>query len=581
MSTSQTLVAHGSAPYQHDPENASSYYATLQNANGRERTVWGVDIQRSLAEAGVEIGDKIDLSAGDRKLVTVKEKQPDGTIIEKSAERVEWITKKQPEAIKEAVPEVVNFPALAVVKDIADDQTPEQAKRADLADEYETETAPARDARNAVIEAHEKEYADKWSALQGDIEKARAAVGENFEINNVPQKHRDNILAMETAKLIERFEVSKYEAAMKLDKELPPAKKWVDFLEEKSINNDPAILNLLAEAKEAPEASMTGVSDGVPRPVVLADLTFKADKDGLSYLRGRDEIIKDRGHRLDVKRLDDRDIQAALQIASQKFDMDKGLVLSGDLAFRTRSAELAGRLGLKVQNMSPEMEKAWDRGQRSATILKQHERPNISNGISGEAKQPEMVVLKVDPRLGTPEKMQTTGLDVKFGEAANEVLMDPESYMGAMDAWRNSDFHTLEALAHADITVPDGGLDTSELAANAPEFVDGAALSRLAKEVVLVRDAKTLDARELASDKSVYLTSQDRVAMERERDDDLGMSSTLSSGGLITADAGDVNRWQDEGYSLAEIQAAGWETEKIQESTKELDDRERDAGPGF
>jgi hypothetical protein len=28
----------------------------------------------------------------------------------------------------------------------------------------------------------------------------------------------------------------------------------------------------------------------------------------------------------DVKKLDDRDIQAALQIASQKFDMDKGLI---------------------------------------------------------------------------------------------------------------------------------------------------------------------------------------------------------------------------------------------------------------
>ena len=34
--------------------------------------------------------------------------------------------------------------------------------------------------------------------------------------------------------------------AIKLDKELPKVKKWVDFLEEKSVGGDPAVLDLLA-----------------------------------------------------------------------------------------------------------------------------------------------------------------------------------------------------------------------------------------------------------------------------------------------------------------------------------------------
>ena len=412
--------------------------------------------------------------------------------------------------------------------------TPEQMKRAELLEVYEKETAPDRDARNAAIDAHEKEFSDKWAGLQSDIAKVRSDVSDKLAAENVPQKQHDQVLAMETAKLVEQHEATKHEAAVKLDKELPKVKKWVDFLEEKSVGGDPAVLNLLEEAKKSPEASLSGECDGKPRPIVLAELTFKADKDGVRYLRGKDEIIADRGHRLDVKRLDDRDIQAALQIASQKFDMDKGLILSGDMAFRTRSAELAGRMGMKVQNMSPEMQKAWDRGQRSTAVLKQHERPNLSNGISGDVKKPEMVVLKVDPRLGTPEKMQTTGLDVRFGAAANEVLMNPESYMGAMDAWRNADFHSLETLAHADITVPDGAIDIHDLASNAPEFVDGDSLSTLAKEVVLVRDAKTLDARELANDKSIYLTSQDRVAADREQQ--LQMDKSLVSRNIDAQD---------------------------------------------
>lgn len=447
----------------------------------------------------------------------------------------------------------------------------EQTKRAELLEVYEKEIAPDRDARNTAIEAHEKEFSDKWAGLQGDISKVRSDVGDRLAIENVPQKQRDQVLAMETAKLVEQHEAAKHEAALKLDKELPKVKKWVDFLEEKSIGGDPAVLDLLAEAKKSPEAAIGGESDGKPRPVVLADLTFKADKDGVRYLRGKDEIIMDRGHRLDVKRLDDRDIQAALQIASQKFDMDKGLVLSGDMAFRTRSAELAGRMGLSVQNMSPEMQKAWDRGQRSTAVLKQHERPNISNGISGEVKKPDMVVLKVDPRLGTPEKMQTTGLDVRFGAAANEVLMEPEAYMGAMDAWRNSDSETLEMLSHADIMMPDGGLDTSYLEDNAPEFVDGGNLSTLAKEVVLVRDAKTLDARELATDKSIYMTSQDRVAADREQQ--LQMDKSLVSRNI---DQQDVEK-------AKEIEKS--RTEKAKAAEKEavthLQEHEQDRGLGF
>lgn len=395
--------------------------------------------------------------------------------------------------------------------EVAAEITPEQAKRTELVEAYEKEIEPVRDARTAAIDAHEKDFGDKWSSMQNEIAKVRGDVGDKLAADNIPQQQRDQIVAMETAKLIEQHEAAKHNAAMKIDADLPKPKKWVDFLEEKAVGGDPVVMSLLEEAKKAPEAGIEGVSDGKPRGIHMADLAYKADKDGVKYLRGKDEIITDRGHRLDVKRLDDRDISAALQIASQKFDMDKGLVLSGDQAFRTRSAELAGRMGLKVQNMSPEMQKAYDRGQKSTSVLKQYERPNLANGISGDVKQPEHVILKVDERIDI-QKILESGTGLKAGPSINSLLMDPEKYMGAMDAWRNTDSKTLEALAHADINKSDGGLDVADIARTAPELVSGDSLSPMAKELVLVRDAKTLEARSHAQNPAMYKTSQDRVA---------------------------------------------------------------------
>lgn len=55
------LVEHGAAPYEHDPKNGKSYFVTLENSKGEQRTVWGVDLERAIKEAAPEVGDKIGL----------------------------------------------------------------------------------------------------------------------------------------------------------------------------------------------------------------------------------------------------------------------------------------------------------------------------------------------------------------------------------------------------------------------------------------------------------------------------------------------------------------------------------------
>lgn len=89
------LIEHGAARYQHNPESAMNYYVTLRTPQGRQ-TIWGVDLQRTLADNGVAIGDGIVLVQPDHRpvTVTVPERDDDGKATGKripiSADRNRW-----------------------------------------------------------------------------------------------------------------------------------------------------------------------------------------------------------------------------------------------------------------------------------------------------------------------------------------------------------------------------------------------------------------------------------------------------------------------------------------------------------
>ncbi|MFN3710617.1 MAG: LPD7 domain-containing protein [Alishewanella aestuarii] len=66
-----TVVEHGKAPYEHNPENRESYYVTLENSDGEKSTTWGVDLERAMTEREVKEGDKVELENLGRQPVTV------------------------------------------------------------------------------------------------------------------------------------------------------------------------------------------------------------------------------------------------------------------------------------------------------------------------------------------------------------------------------------------------------------------------------------------------------------------------------------------------------------------------------
>lgn len=79
---SGVLVDHGEAPFENRPENRDSYFVTLSDREGEQRTIWGVDLARAMKDANPEIGDRIGLEHKGAQTVTL----PDGT----TAKRNSW-----------------------------------------------------------------------------------------------------------------------------------------------------------------------------------------------------------------------------------------------------------------------------------------------------------------------------------------------------------------------------------------------------------------------------------------------------------------------------------------------------------
>lgn len=91
------LVEHGVAPYEHKPGNRDSYFVTLEDRDGQQRTIWGVDLKRAIEEARPDIGDRIGLKHDGSETVTL----PDGTTAERNTWKVVRVAELAMERLKE------------------------------------------------------------------------------------------------------------------------------------------------------------------------------------------------------------------------------------------------------------------------------------------------------------------------------------------------------------------------------------------------------------------------------------------------------------------------------------------------
>lgn len=106
------LIGRGAAPFQDDPKNALSYFAELQDVKGIAHKVWGVDLDRSLDAAQVQIGDAVSLVKNGHRVVEIDERQKDGSYVRKPVERINWDTVLQGKELVQPTQESSKTPEL-------------------------------------------------------------------------------------------------------------------------------------------------------------------------------------------------------------------------------------------------------------------------------------------------------------------------------------------------------------------------------------------------------------------------------------------------------------------------------------
>ena len=243
-----------------------------------------------------------------------------------------------------------------------------------LAREYLERERDASRERHDKLEALNDRHRREVDDFQRPESTAEVRKAIEAQYKNLQAGARHSLVAQELARRQETLERRHLTERQQLVGRTPLT--FARFLEQKFV--DPTLTGerrrvakrLHAEAQ--PAAGLAGERTGDMSPVVLEGLTATvgAEKDGLvpvHYERDHKRVITDRGDRLDVHETSDQEIEAALRIAAQKFDLEAGLDLTGNEEFRTRAAEIAGRLGYKVQN--PDLQSAWQAGRAKATEM--------------------------------------------------------------------------------------------------------------------------------------------------------------------------------------------------------------------
>ena len=383
--------------------------------------------------------------------------------------------------------------------------TGEQKKRIALLDAYEAKTAPEREIRNGGIDQHEQEYREKWLQLQSSIEATRGDLQTRLKGLGASEQSISASVAIELAKLTEGYYAQKDKAARELDGTLAKPESWLDFLKDAKLEqpDDPIFDSLIEETEKAPDSGLEGFSQQTAPNIVLADLHAREGKDGvMEYTRGLTVALRDVGDRLDVRKTDDRDIEAALKIAAKKFDVDKGLLLTGDTAFKVRAAEIGGKLGYPLQNTEPEVLRAWMKGKQVSQGLERARIPSIDAGITGDPANNLTVapvgttILRADLRtIEVLKNHPVAGIDLVGND---KISMPDERMLAANASIKDLGYQAIQQIARVDLEKKDGGVDPDSIDLLLEKGIldsDGR-LTQLGTDVVMVRDDRVIRERE-------------------------------------------------------------------------------------
>ena len=284
------------------------------------------------------------------------------------------------------------------------DESPETR----LLREWCEQTDPVREqcylAETALADVHH----DQEKAFFNSLEQRRAEHAAELAKDqpHLAQEHRESLIALDTAKRLEQLQKQQAAERKTMLSGAPKMPSFLEFLEQRAGQDADAAKLLEVERQRHPEPdlSIRGKRTAGMEPVVLEGLTHEIESgdkgSAVHYLRDSSRVMTDRGDRLDVYRMSDREIEAALRLAEQKFDMNKGLVLTGSREFQERAAEIAGRLNLKIQN--EDLQTHWQNGQNmvSDNGTEIHSSP-VAGGIE-QARDPVTEAQAIEQPIDHP-----------------------------------------------------------------------------------------------------------------------------------------------------------------------------------
>lgn len=399
----------------------------------------------------------------------------------------------------------------------------EQKRRIEIFESYNQIAGPVREARNQAIEAFDRQWREKAILQFQEQEQRRIERLNELAAKGVAGPVATTQIAFEIARETEDRLVERDAAARQLDESLAKPLRWREYLEQEAERNpgDPVIATLLGENSALDhEAAVDGFSKSPAPERLLSELSITEDGPGVtSFKRGMTTVFRDVGPRLDVQRVDDRDIEAALRVAAQKFDTEKGLLLTGDTAFKARAAEIAGRMGLKLRNDEPEVLAMWEKGRQQQAQLLPSPRPSVERGISGDIREPgidrtrgdQLLVLDPGAAKSWGDQLEAAGVEfvatsAKPGQIA--IKLPGDRTLKALEAWRGMPHQTMQAFAKADLSKPDGGLQINDedrkVLVHRQMLREDGTITPAGVDVILVRDDHVLRSRVQPEIKQVF-----------------------------------------------------------------------------
>lgn len=349
------LLDHGAAPYDFNKENKDSYFITIQQSNGKEKTVWGAGLQTAITKSSAERGDEISMTRNDsnnQKKQTFVDWEINKIEKDKNNEKKHEHTPTSPTEITnkfldeklQATRILIHFPKL---KELG--IGPEHIQKTDKGDK---------------IQYNDKDY----SVTQ--------LIRETHSIS--PKQVNDELKPLYAAQERdqERMRVYKEAFMTQVREPLPRENKPQTNTQEKP------------DSTITPKDKTKTYTPLPPRD--FDDITHKTDKHGnVSYFHGGKEIVVDRGDHVYTRSEENKAVEIGLRLSIEKFG--KTLDVQGTPEYKEQITEIAVKNNLKVEFTDPVMNEMMLQKQaqhnKGMNIIKQAQAQHENKQSQSEREQ--------------------------------------------------------------------------------------------------------------------------------------------------------------------------------------------------